>query len=126
MWTVFVPFDKQGVEEELRKIPRLIHDDGDHVLPDYPAIAERVWNWITGVRLISSLPEEFPDDMCSCGRSAYEAVGDSLQDHEKTCVVYLTARIKRLEIVIDSCCSEPRLTSWEIINRLRDILEEGS
>ena len=27
------------IEARLRAVPRLIHDDGDHVLPDYPALA---------------------------------------------------------------------------------------
>ena len=106
---------KQYIEKKLRAIPRLQHDDGDYVLPDYPALTE----------FVISLTATLPSDMCICGWSAFEAIGDDLFDHEKTCVVYLTARIKRLEIVIDSCCSEPGLTSWEIVNRLQNVIEEG-
>jgi len=107
--------NKQDIENKLRAVPRLQHDDGDHVLPDYPALTD----------LVISLIADLPPDMCTCGRSAFEAVGDDLLDHEKTCVIYLAARITRLTAVINSCCGEPELTSWEITNRLNNVIEEG-
>lgn len=36
-------------------------------------------------------------DTCACGRTAYEAVGDPLEDHEPTCAVYITEAAKRLD-----------------------------
>ena len=36
------------------------------------------------------------DDVCECGREASEAIGDTLQDHERTCHAYKDEKIKRL------------------------------
>jgi hypothetical protein len=35
-----------------------------------------------------------PPDMCQCGRSSSDAVGDAFQDHESTCATYLQAKVR--------------------------------
>lgn len=40
---------------------------------------------------------DLPSDVCPCGREASEAIGDPLYDHTPECVVWLKARVARLE-----------------------------
>lgn len=54
-----IPISKKEIKQALQDIPRLPHDDGDHVLPDYDAMTELVYTWLeTRLRQMQRLSHE--------------------------------------------------------------------
>ena len=64
-----------------------VHVWNDKLVHEHYELGDRI-------RDLTACLAERPPDMCQCGRSSSDAVGDVFQDHESTCAVYLHAKVR--------------------------------